>query len=152
MEAKAGRTIPEARTLAAAIGDDTRLVVVAVVRRAVAVRSDGEEDVLGWGKTHFWDYADGSAPSGHYLGGLSVRPDWRRHGIGTILTQARLDWIWRRASEAWYVVDASNLASIDLHRGWGFREVARAPSFHTTKFDGGEGALMRAPRPGTATY
>lgn len=143
VEAQAGRPFLDAAMLAEAIDDDARLVVVAFVRGASDV---GE--LVGWGKTHSWDYADGAAPTGHYLGGVTVRPDCRRKGIGTALTQARLDWIWRRASEAWYVVNASNLASIGLHRRWGFAEVARAPGFHTTTFDGGVGILMRADRPG----
>ncbi len=142
VEAQAGRPLPDPIRLAAAIDDDARLVLVACAR--------GTSDVggfLGWGKTHFWGFADGTAPTGQYLGGVTVRPDCRRSGIGTALTQARLDWIWRRASEAWYVVNASNLASIELHRRWGFAEVARAPRFHTTTFDGGVGILMRAVRP-----
>ncbi|MCX2748464.1 GNAT family N-acetyltransferase [Arthrobacter sp. MI7-26] len=142
IQAKAGLALPAADSLEEAIDDDTRLVVVAFVR---GVSDLGE--LAGWGKTHFWDYDDGLAPKGHYLGGITVQPEHRRSGIGTALTQARLDWIWRRTSEAWYVVNASNLASIELHRRWGFVEVARAPSFHTTQFDGGAGALMRANRP-----
>jgi ribosomal protein S18 acetylase RimI-like enzyme len=128
--------------LAAAIDDDARLVVVARARATAGVGG-----FLGWGKTHFQDHDDGAAPKGHYLGGLTVRPDCRRSGIETALTQARLDWIWRRAPEAWYVVNAANLASIELHRPWGFVEVASASSFHTTTFDGVVGILMRAARP-----
>ncbi|WP_442544507.1 GNAT family N-acetyltransferase [Arthrobacter sp. KN11-1C] len=142
VEAQAGRPLPDPGKLAAAIDDDARLVLVAGTR--------GTSDVggfLGWGKTHFWGFDEGTAPTGQYLGGLTVRPDYRRNGIGTALTQARLDWIWRRAPEAWYVVNASNLASIELHRRWGFAEVARASRFHTTTFDGGVGILMRAARP-----
>ncbi|MHC6222549.1 GNAT family N-acetyltransferase [Arthrobacter sp. MMS24-S77] len=142
IQAKAGRTLPDANGLEKAIDDDSRVVVVACARG-----TSGVGGLLGWGKTHFWSYGDGAAPKGHYLGGVTVRPDSRRCGIGTALTQARLDWIWRRATEAWYVVNASNLASIELHRRWGFVEVARAPSFHTTTFDGGVGILMRAARP-----
>ncbi|MCZ9882926.1 GNAT family N-acetyltransferase [Arthrobacter sp. B2a2-09] len=144
VEAQAGRFLPDPARLAAAIDDDARLVLVACTR--------GTSDVggfLGWGKTHFWGHDDGAALKGHYLGGVTVRLDCRRSGIGTALTQARLDWIWRRASEAWYIVNASNLASIELHRRWGFVEVARASRFHTTTFDGGAGILMRAARPTT---
>lgn len=103
--------------------------------------------VIGWGKTHHWDYSDGPAPSGHYLGGETVLPAWRRCGVGAALTEARLRWIWHRVAEAWYVVNAGNLASIKLHRRWNFTEVARGPKFHTTAFTGGLGILMRARRP-----
>ncbi|MDQ0031630.1 GNAT family N-acetyltransferase [Arthrobacter bambusae] len=144
VEAKAGRPLPDPSRLATALDDESRLVVVATARG-----TSGVGGLLGWGKTHFWAYDDDAAPAGHYLGGITVRPDSRRSGIGTALTQARLDWIWRRALEAWYVVNASNIGSIELHRRWGFVEVARAPSFHTTTFDGGAGILMRAARPTT---
>lgn len=123
--------------LAAAISDNSRLVVVACV--------DGV--VVGWAKTHFWAQADQLAPAGHYLGGVSVKPEWRRRGIGSALTQARLAWIWERDSVACYVVNATNLASLDLHAQWGFTMVESAAKFHTTEFLGGMGLLMRAARP-----
>ncbi|MGO4584884.1 N-acetyltransferase family protein [Arthrobacter sp. 2RAF6] len=142
IQAQAGRSLPDATTLTPAIDDDARLVVVAFARG-----TSGVGDVVGWGKTHYWDHPDGPASEGRYLGGVAVRPDYRRSGVGTALTQARLDWIWRRTSEAWYVVNASNLVSIELHRRWGFVEVARASGSHTTTFDDGVGILMRAARP-----
>ena len=104
-------------------------------------------DVVGWAKTHHWDYGDGPALPGHYLGGVTVRPDFRRRGIATELTGARLQWIWERAHRAWYVVNARNQASLAMHRKWGFREVARGPRFHSVKFDGGEGVLLLAAPP-----
>lgn len=118
----------------AAIADPDRFVVVAEVDGCVA----------GWAKTHYWSDGDGVAPAGHYLGGLTVAPALRRGGIGGVLTQARLDWIWQRVPEAWFVTNARNTASIDLHRRYGFEEVARASRFHTTTFDGGVGILWRA--------
>ncbi|MBD7949872.1 hypothetical protein [Oerskovia rustica] len=42
------------------------------------------------------------------------------------------------------VVNATNVASLALHEGAGFREVARAASFHTIRFTGGSGVLLRA--------
>ncbi|ALE07772.1 GCN5 family acetyltransferase [Arthrobacter sp. ERGS1:01] len=132
-----GRAVPAGEALARTVHDDARLVVVA--------ETDG--GVVGWGKTHFWPESDGTAPSGHYLGGVTVDPMWRRRGIGAALTQARLEWIWQRAADAWYVVNVANRASIVLHSRWGFVETARAPRFHTTEFTGGVGLLMRASRP-----
>lgn len=137
IDTAAGRTPAGADTLAAAILDEIRLVVVASV--------DGH--IVGWGKTHFWPHADGEAPGGFYLGGVTVIPELRRHGIARALTQTRLDWIWGRADSAWYIVNPANRASVDLHRQWGFAEVARAATFHTTSFSGGVGLLLQAKRP-----
>lgn len=137
IDVKTGRTPAATEALAAAIQDDGRLVVVASVSGTI----------VGWGKTHFWSYADGEAPDGHYLGGVTVIPELRRHGIARALTQARLDWIWERTDSAWYIVNLSNRASIQLHRQWGFTEVARAAKFHTTSFTSGVGLLLRAKKP-----
>ncbi len=112
-----------------------------------------EGEIVGWAKTHYWDCVDDPAPAGHYLGGITVHPQWRRRGVGTALTSVRLDWIWARAIDAWYVVNERNHASIELHRGWGFEEVARASAFHATTFTGGVGLLMHARRhPPTHTH
>ena len=137
---QSGRNPSAAVALAAALADPDRLVLVA--------ESGGR--VVGWGKTHYWDYPDGPAPAGHYLGGVTVLPSRRRQGIGAALTSARLHWIWARTPDAWYVVNAGNTASINLHSTWGFAEVARGAGFHTTTFDGGLGLLLRARRPATA--
>ena len=110
------------------------------------MRAEGPTSWVGQ-KPHCWDYADGPALSGHYLGGVTVRPDFRRLGVASELTGARMAWIWERADHAWYVVNALNEASLALHRRWGFREVARGPGFHTVTFDGGEGVLLQAARP-----
>jgi ribosomal protein S18 acetylase RimI-like enzyme len=137
IQSHAGRSRREAGALLPAIHDPGRLVVVASV--------DGR--LVGWGKTHYWDHDDGPALAGHYLGGVTVAPSWRRRGFGAVLTHARMQWMWQRASEAWYVVNAGNSTSVALHRRWGFVEVARRPAFHTTAFRGGAGLLMRASRP-----
>ncbi|QHK20115.1 GNAT family N-acetyltransferase [Pseudarthrobacter psychrotolerans] len=134
IEQASGRGPLSPSALAAAVADPERHVLVAT--------ADGA--VIGWGKTHYWDHDDGPAPSGHYLGGVTVLPEWRRLGVGAAMTAARLRWVWARASEAWYVVNAENLASIELHRRWNFTEVARGPRFHTTTFTGGLGLLMCA--------
>ncbi|MDR6988510.1 ribosomal protein S18 acetylase RimI-like enzyme [Paenarthrobacter nitroguajacolicus] len=134
-----------AESVRVAIADPARLVLVAETPGDNGM--DGGSAVVGWAKTHYWDYGDGQAPAGHYLGGVTVLPDFRRRGLATELTAGRLDWIWARAESAWYVVNARNEASLALHRAWGFREVARGPAFHTVTFDGGEGVLLTAARP-----
>ncbi|WP_417221398.1 GNAT family N-acetyltransferase [Arthrobacter sp.] len=122
------------------------LAVVEDAQRLLVVACSGT-DVVGWAKTHWWGHADESAPAGHYLGGVTVDPAWRRRGIGTKLTRIRLHWIWGRTPDAWYVVNATNTASIAMHRDFGFTEIARATAFHTTGFEDGNGLLMHAQRP-----
>ena len=127
--------------IGAAIADPARLVLV-------AEWFGGPDAVLvGWAKTHHYDAGDGRAPGGHYLGGITVLPDFRRRGLAAALTSDRLEWIWERADTAWYVVNARNGPSLALHQRWGFREVARGSTFHAVTFDGGEGVLLAAARP-----
>lgn len=116
------------------IAHPDRLVVVAEVGREMA----------GWAKTHYYGEASGAPPAGHYLGGVNVHPDFQRRGIGSALTRARLEWIWDRAPDAWFVTNAQNTASIALHAQFGFTEVTRASEFHCTTFEGGVGILFRA--------
>lgn len=134
---ESGRSSASLDAMAESLADPQRHWVVA----------EAEGETVGWAKTHYWDYSDGPAPAGHYLGGITVHPQWRRRGVGTALTTVRMDWIWARAVDAWYVVNAGNHVSIELHRGWGFEKVARAAAFHTTTFTGGFGLLMHARRP-----
>jgi aminoglycoside 6'-N-acetyltransferase I len=130
----ADRPATMGESTALAIDDVDRLVLVAVAGGTV----------VGWAKTHYWAHSDGQSPAGHYLGGITVAPIWRRRGVGTGLTQARLDWIWKRDNFAWYVVNAGNGPSIQLHQQWGFVEMAQGSQFHGTTFTGGRGLLMRA--------
>ncbi|WP_277208625.1 GNAT family N-acetyltransferase [Isoptericola croceus] len=123
----------------AAILDSGRLVIVAEADGAEAGRV-----VVGWAKTHLYPRPDGVAPAGHYLGGVTVHPAWRRRGVATALTEVRMAWIGTGTNRAFYVVNAGNAASIALHKRWGFREVARGPSFHSVTFTGGAGLLMAA--------
>ena len=58
---------------------------------------DSWADVLGVAVIRLWDLAPLSRTK-------AVAPIWRRRGIGTRLTQARPDWIWKRDNFAWYVV------------------------------------------------
>lgn len=123
-----------------AIGDPGRCVLVALPAGA----PDGPAPVLGWAQTYHHDEATDPAPVGHYLGGVTVDPRWRRRGVAAALTGARMVWIGERAAEAHYVVNARNRASIALHEPWGFAEVARGPRLSGITFDGGVGILLRA--------
>lgn len=138
IEARARRTLqPDA--LRRAIGTPDRLVLV-----AEHLGQDGSTTMVGWAQTHHHTTVVDAAPAGHYLGGLTVDPDWRRQGIATALTDARMAWISQRAEQVYYVVNATNDASINLHRHWSFVEVARAPQLTGILFTGGTGILMRA--------
>ncbi|WP_426985904.1 N-acetyltransferase family protein [Pseudarthrobacter sp. Y6] len=103
--------------------------------RTVVVATVGG-DLAGVAKTHHHPEADGAAPEGHYLGGILVARQWRRRGIGTILTKARLDWIWERSDMAFYFANKHNTASIQLHKTLGFQPIATAPTFHGVTADG----------------
>ena len=113
--------------------------------RLVVAESEGE--VVGYGRARLVEPAPDAppdtAPAGHYLTGVYVRPEWRRNGVATALTEARLDWIRERAADAWYFANARNTASIALHRRFGFEEVSRRFSFPGLVFEGGRGILFR---------
>ncbi|MDA1193819.1 MAG: N-acetyltransferase [Planctomycetota bacterium] len=68
-------------------------------------------------------------PEGWYLTGVIVDPAWRRRGLGSALTTARLAWLRRRSDVVHYVANRANGASIRLHEGLGFREIARGFSY-----------------------
>jgi ribosomal protein S18 acetylase RimI-like enzyme len=119
------------------LGRDDRLVTVA----------EAVTGLLGYGRTGWFDPAPdapaNTAPTGWYLTGLSVAPDWRRRGIARALTEARLDWVADRADEAWYFANARNLVSLALHASLGFVEVTRDFSFPGVELRGGAGVLCR---------
>jgi len=132
VERSAGRPGDAALWLPHALDDPQRIVLVAI----------GDGRLVGWAKTHRFLGAEGSAPAGHYLGGLTVRPEARRAGVATALTSARCAWIAEREGSVHCIISVTNDASLALHRGLGFIEVARARSFHGTLFDAGDGILL----------
>ncbi|AQP51342.1 GNAT family N-acetyltransferase [Tessaracoccus flavescens] len=79
----------------------------------VAIEGDGA--LIGVAKTHLHVDDDPPAPAGHYLGGIVVDPAWRRRGVGTALTLARLDWVSQRAAAVYYFTNVRNAASLALH-------------------------------------
>ena len=62
----------------------------------------------------------------------SGRSAWRRWGIATQLSQARLCWAFARTDKMFYVTRADNVASLLLHAAFGFQEMKRFRSeqFH----------------------
>lgn len=109
-----------------------RVVLVAVKQR----------EVTGVAKTHLHPNPEGGAPAGHYLGGVVVAPGFRRRGVGSSLTRARLEWIWSRDSIAYYFTNEHNTASIRMHETLGFRPVARFPEIHGVTADGDRSELI----------
>jgi ribosomal protein S18 acetylase RimI-like enzyme len=74
------------------------------------------------------DEAAAGTPAGYYLGGVLVDPAWRRQGVATALTQARLRWAFTRTGTVFYMTGADNTASLRLHAALGFQEIRRFAS------------------------
>jgi aminoglycoside 6'-N-acetyltransferase I len=136
IERLAGREPPPrfAGIIRAAIDDPGRFVVTAGL----------DDEVVGWAATQHWALADGVAPAGQYLTGVTVTPSCRRRGVGRELIAARMAWIGQRADEVYFFANAGNVASLQAHRGWGFEEIARGSAFRGVSFAGGVGLLLRA--------
>jgi ribosomal protein S18 acetylase RimI-like enzyme len=145
--------------LAAAHGQDPafmRRAFEADLRRGnrllLLASADGE--MAGYGRcARFEPGPDASpdvAPEGYYLGGLLVASRWRRCGIASALTRARMAWAFEYAPEVWYFTNARNTGSLALHAKLGFVEVTRSFSYPNVSFDGGLGVLGRALRAGAA--
>ena len=88
-----------------------------------------EAEVVGYGSagrlTPRTSDPDAGVPDGWYLTGVVVDPAYRRRGVASRLTEARLRWLSGRTGRVWYFVSDQNPASIDLHARFGFGLVAR---------------------------
>jgi ribosomal protein S18 acetylase RimI-like enzyme len=86
-----------------------------------------DELVIGYGHTvHYFrpeDASPAASPSGYFLSGLLVAPNFRRGGVGINLTIARLEVLRGLTDEVFYVADPANIATIELHRRLGFVEL-----------------------------
>ncbi len=109
-------------------------------------------EIAGAAKTHQHAERDGHAPAGHYLGGVVVGPQWRRQGVGSLLTKARLEWIWQRSDRAFYFTNEHNDASIELHRRFGFIPIFTGPTIRGVPADseGGSPHPLRSISAGTS--
>jgi ribosomal protein S18 acetylase RimI-like enzyme len=107
------------------------------------VVAEVEGQVVGYGRVVHHPGSHG-CPPGWYLMGLVVSPEFRRRGIGERLTLARLYWIAARADKAFYVANAQNMVTIELHARVGFKEITREFTFPGIEFQGGEGVLFAA--------
>ncbi|TCO28182.1 ribosomal protein S18 acetylase RimI-like enzyme [Kribbella steppae] len=115
--------------------------------RYAAVACAGDE-VIGYGGVIHHEVSPGDppdmAPTGYYLVGLIVAPDWRRHGIGELLTADRMRWTAERADSIYYFANLANGATLDLHHSLGFTEVTRDFTFPGDPLQPGTGVLLRA--------
>lgn len=102
---------------AADITDDSRQMLVAKANGQVVAYARVAELAAD-------EMAPGT-PAGCYLSGILVDPAWRRRGIATALTRARLRWVFNRTDEAFCVIGADNVASLQLHAALGFQEINR---------------------------
>lgn len=103
--------------------------------------------MVGYGRLSWLTpQADGGrrAPDGWYLSGVVVDPSARRQGVGRALTRARCVWVWGRKQTVYYVANAGNRASIDLHREIGFYEVTRDFAMPGVTFSGEAGGVLFA--------
>lgn len=78
------------------------------------------------------DEAGPGTPAGCYLSGVLVDPAWRRLGIATELTRARLRWAFARTDQVFYMTGADNIASLNLHAALGFLQMRRFNSERST--------------------
>jgi ribosomal protein S18 acetylase RimI-like enzyme len=115
---------------------DTHLFLVA----------QSQSHVIGFAKAAYiqFDPPVPQVPHGWYLTGIIVDPHHRRRAIGSALTNSRLQWIARHASEVFYFANSLNRVSIELHQRLGFKEVLRDFKYPGTVFSGGgTGVLFR---------
>jgi phosphinothricin acetyltransferase len=101
-------------------------------------------ELVGWSGAQPFEIEPGSSPE-WLVAGLTVVPAYRRRGIAARLLQDVVEEVQRSAAgePVYSVINAQNLASIELHKGLGFEEVGRAAKFASVEFTGGEGVLLR---------
>lgn len=135
--------VESARRISVASGRDrwNPNVFVPTPDRLVLV-AELEGELVGVAKTHLHREPDGDSPAGHYLGGVTVSPAYRRQGVAAALTQARLDWIWSLSDHAYYFTNEHNTASIQLHATFGFSPLGRFPAIHGATADNGASKLI----------
>ena len=116
--------------------------MIAPINDRVVLVAAIQGEIVGVAKTHFHGEPDGKAAAGHYLGGVVVTPDFRRRGIGSTLTRARVEWIWSQSSSVYYFANEHNTASIRMHETLGFRPVGRFSEIRGVTADDGRSELV----------
>jgi ribosomal protein S18 acetylase RimI-like enzyme len=107
-----------------------------------------EDQVIGYGRVTLYDSGKTQArhlsPDGWYFMGMIIDQNHRRMGIGTHLSEHRIEWLKNKgAKEVFSFVNADNKASLDLHEHLDFEIVEEAPGFLNVDFDGGSGILFK---------
>jgi GNAT superfamily N-acetyltransferase len=129
------------------VGKWTRRMQAWLEQGHVIFVADRRGTILGFGRVCWLTpVADGgrNAPDGWYLNGIVVEAHHRRRGLGRALVQARCRWAWEQGERIYFVANAVNRASLDLHREVGFRELSRDFEMPGVTFTGGEGVLFGA--------
>ena len=133
------RDVPALATLAADFGEDdlelhtrafeNELRQFAGTELDHLLVAEKSREVVGFARARFLQVAEDaepdSAPEGYYLSGVVVAPAQRRMGIAKLLTERRIEWVAKRASKVFLVVNAANQASLALQTQMGFRELSR---------------------------
>jgi GNAT superfamily N-acetyltransferase len=68
-------------------------------------------------------------PTGWYLRGIKVHPDWRRQGLARQMTQQRINWISKRSKTVSVFLDDENKVSLPMYYELGFVEKSRGWTF-----------------------
>lgn len=115
-----------------------------IERLDVLLIAENDERAVAWCGTQKVIICPGTDPE-WLIAGLTVVPEVRRKGIAARLLRQVLRDVGQRASgeSVFSVINARNLASIDLHLKLGFVEVGRSASYAGIEFTGGEGVLLR---------
>lgn len=109
------------------------------------------EKVIGYSHIEYCDftseeykqYTDHNTPSGWYLLGLGVYPEYRRLGIGTKLTEIRMKWARDNSDEkkVYFYTNPQNITSQKFHEELGYKRIEGEwifkdrPSFKTILFE-----------------
>lgn len=94
---------------------------------------DSIEKVIGYSHLEYCDfnlekykiYKNHNTPSGWYLLGLGVYPEYRRLGIGTKLTEIRMQWAKEHSDEnkVYFYTNPKNITSQEFHKEMGFKKI-----------------------------
>lgn len=117
-----------------------------VERLPVLLMAEKDGSAVGWCGIQKCEILPDAVPE-WLVAGLTVVPEQRRRGIANQLLRAALRTTadFAPGEPVFSVINARNPASIDLHLGLGFVEVARASTFAGVDFTGGEGVLLKHP-------
>lgn len=107
-----------------------------------------DKKVIGYARTTLFDSKKMNvrypSPDGWYFMGMIIDRDHRRMGIGTHLSEHRIEWLRNKgAREVYSFVNEENKASLDLHEHLEFEIVEEGPGFLNVDFDQGRGILFR---------